>query len=394
MPLSLILVALAVVAGLGLGALLFRRPKDDGAAAEFRAFAENVAALAATQNQLSGRLAALGEGAATAQAELARTLAERLDAVTKGVGESLEKTSEKTGKALGDLETRLTRIDEAQKRLGELSGQVVRLQDILDNKQRRGAFGEQILDQLVADALPKGIYEFQVGLSPGTRVDCLIRLPHPPGPVAIDAKFPLESYRAFVAAAEDAGRVAAGRKLSSDMQKHVSDIAEKYIVPGETADIALLFLPSEAIYADLHREFANVIENARRRRVYIVSPNTLMAMLTAIGAILKDARVREQAGIIQTEVGRLKDDVARLLDRVENLKKHFGQAEKDLKEVEISAGKIGRKADHIGALPLQDETTSESKSLGGRPEATPEFGRGDPAAMLPLSAPSGDEPRG
>lgn len=389
MTLSLILVVLAIVAGLGLGALLFRRPKDDGAA-EMRAVADKVEALSATQNQLAGRLAALGEGAAAGQAEFARTLAERLDAVTKGVGESLEKSSEKTGKVLGDLETRLTRIDEAQKRLGELSGQVVRLQDILDNKQRRGAFGEQILDQLVADALPKGIYEFQVGLSPGTRVDCLIRLPHPPGPVAIDAKFPLESYRAFVAAAEEAGRVAAGRKLSIDMQKHVSDIAEKYIVPGETADIALLFLPSEAIYADLHRDFANVIENARRRRVYIVSPNTLMAMLTAIGAILKDARVREQAGIIQTEVGRLKDDVARLLDRVENLKKHFGQAEKDLKEVEISAGKIGRKADHIGELPLEDEGLSESKGLSAETEATPGLGRRAGGPALPFSPPAGE----
>ncbi len=391
MTLPFILLAAVVVASLGLGIFLFRRLRTGGGATEFQAVAEKVEALAATQNQLAGRLAALGEGAAAAQAELTRTLAERLDAVTKGVGESLDKTTEKTGKALGDLETRLARIDEAQKRLSELSGQVIRLQDILDNKQRRGAFGEQILDQLVADALPKGIYEFQVALSPGTRVDCLVKLPHPPGPVAIDAKFPLESYRAFVAATEDAARTTAGRKLSADMHKHVSDIAEKYIVPGETADIALLFLPSEAIYADLHRDFANVIENARRRRVYIVSPNTLMAMLTTIGAILKDARVREQAGIIQTEVGRLKDDVVRLLERVQNLKRHFAQVEKDLKEVEVSAGKIGRKADHIGALPLEDEGVSESKTLNEAIESTPVLARRPAGPALPFSAPG--EPR-
>lgn len=387
MTLPLILLAAVILASLGVGILLFWRLRADRATAEFQTVAERVEALAASQNQLAGRLAALGEGAAAAQAELSRTLAERLDAVTKGVGESLEKTTEKTGKALGDLETRLVRIDEAQKRLSELSGQVIRLQDILDNKQRRGAFGEQILDQLVADALPKGIYEFQVALSPGTRVDCLVKLPHPPGPVAIDAKFPLESYRAFIAATEDAGRTTAGRKLSADMHKHVSDIAEKYIVPGETADIALLFLPSEAIYADLNRDFANVIETARRRRVYIVSPNTLMAMLTAIGAILKDARVREQAGIIQTEVGRLKDDVVRLLDRVENLKRHFAQAEKDLKDVEVSAGKIGRKADHIGALPLEDEGESESRTLNEEIETAPRLGRRPAGPALPFSAP-------
>jgi DNA recombination protein RmuC len=364
-------VALAALAGVA-GALLVAATLGRGRAGDFRnaemeRLTQLAASMAAAQNQLAGRLGQLAESSATAQAELGRTVAERLDAVSRRLGESLTTSADKTSETIGALQTRLAVIDAAQQNLTALSSQVIGLQDILDNKQARGAFGEQILENLVKDTLPESIYEFQATLSNRSRVDCLIRLPNPPGPIAIDAKFPLESYRALVEATDDATRSIAARSFVTDMQKHIADIAGKYILPGETAEGAILFLPSESVFAELHSRFPAVVESAWRKRVWIVSPTTMMATLTTIRAIVKDARTREQAGEIQKQVGMLMEDVARLGERVENLKKHFGQAEKDIREIETSAGRIASKAERIEGVQLEAaEPAVLTPSVGAR----------------------------
>jgi DNA recombination protein RmuC len=355
-----IVLAVALAGGIGatLSALLSRRgAADSSRQAEFARLTQLAETVAVAQNQLAGRLGQLADNATTAQAELGRSVAERLDAVSKQLGDSLTQSADKTTRSIGELQTRLVVIDEAQKGLTALSSQVIGLQDILDNKQTRGAFGEQILENLVRDALPDSIYEFQATLSNRTRVDCLIRLPNPPGPIAVDAKFPLESYRALTDAADEVTRVTAGRAFVTDMQKHIADVAGKYIVPGETAESALLFLPSEAVFAELHSRFPAVVEAAQRRRVWIVSPTTMMATLTTIRAVLKDARMREQAGEIQKQVSALTEDIGRLVDRVESLRRHFGQAEADIKQIETSADKIARKTERIEDLQLEAPET-------------------------------------
>jgi DNA recombination protein RmuC len=222
----------------------------------------------------------------------------------------------------------------------------------LSNKQARGAFGEIQLQDLVKSALPPSAYRFQATLGNGKRADCLIQLPNPPGSIVIDAKFPLESYRALIAAKDDAGRTAAGRQLIADVSKHVNDIAERYIVPGETAESALMFLPSEAVYAELHANFAKVVEHSYAKRVWIVSPTTLMATLNTVRAILKDAQMQEQASVIQNEVLIMLGDVGRLDQRVENLEKHFGLAEKDIREIRVSAEKISKRGERITEIEL------------------------------------------
>ena len=236
---------------------------------------------------------------------------------------------------------------------------MVGLQDILSNKQARGAFGEIQLQDIVTGALPPSAYELQAGLGNNTRVDCLLKLPNPPGAIGIDAKFPLESYKALREARDDASAVQARRAFGADVIKHVKDIAEKYIVPGETAESALMFLPSEAVYAELHANFRNVIEESFRRRVWIVSPTTLMATLNTVRAVLKDARMREQAGVIQAEVQKLLGDVGRLDDRVGRLNKHFDQTAEDIRQIRISTDKVTKRAERIDEIQLGDERPTE-----------------------------------
>src|SRR5215475_6214120 len=268
-----------------------------------------------------------------------RSLREQEQALSKVVNERLDRSEKATGQVVTDLRERLARIDEAQKKIGELSTQVVGLQEILSNKQARGAFGEVQLNDLVTTALPPGAYAFQSTLSNGSRVDCLLRLPNPPGPIAIDAKFPLESYQLLrsVKAGDAQGLAAAQRAFQLAMRKHIVDIRDKYILPGETAESALLFLPSEAIYAELHANFAAVVDESYKARVWIVSPTTMMATLNTVRAVLKDVRMREQAGEIQKLVELMMGDTKRLQERVDNLKRHFTQTEKDLRDIDISA---------------------------------------------------------
>ncbi|MBN9488088.1 MAG: DNA recombination protein RmuC [Alphaproteobacteria bacterium] len=278
-----------------------------------------------------------------------RSLREQEQALSKVVSERLDRSEKATGQVVTDLRERLARIDEAQKKIGELSTQVVGLQEILSNKQARGAFGEVQLNDLVQSALPPSAYEFQSSLGNGARVDCLLRLPNPPGSIAIDAKFPLESYRLLraVAPGDTQGLTSAQRAFQQAMRKHINDIRDKYIVSGETAESALLFLPSEAIYAELHANFASVVDESYKARVWIVSPTTMMATLNTVRAVLKDVRMREQAGEIQKMVGLMMDDVRRLDERVDRLKTHFAQTEKDLREIDISTDRITKRGERI-----------------------------------------------
>ncbi len=329
--------------------------------------------------ELAGRLAQMAETQAAQQAmlaermqaqerALAKAMDERLAEVSRRVGENLTVSAEKTSATLHDLRERLAVIDAAQKNLTELSTQVVGLQDILSNKQARGAFGEVQLHDIVAAALPAEAYAFQAVLSNGRRADCLLNLPNPPGPIAIDAKFPLDGYQALRDAADDAARKLAARRFADDVGKHIKDIADRYIIAGETAESALMFLPSEAVYAELHANFRAVVEDSYRSRVWIVSPTTLMATLNTVRAVLKDVQMRKQAGRIQKEVGSLLADVGRLDDRLKKLFTHINQAHGDIAPVQTSMDKIASRAERIEAVQLG---APDAPEIAHRPPEAP-----------------------
>jgi DNA recombination protein RmuC len=292
--------------------------------------------------------------------EAQRTLSERLDALSKQLGSSLKENTDKTAETLGGIQTRLTVIDEAQKNISALSGHVVSLQQVLSNKQARGAFGQGRMESIIADAFPVGVYEFQATLSNGARPDCTIKLPGSKTVIIIDSKFPLECFSALAAAANDAERRAAEARVRADIGKHVKDIAGKYLIPGETQTPALMFVPSESIYAELYDGFLDVIQKAQTAQVTIVSPNILNLVVSTIRAMLKDTRMREQANLIQKEVGALVNDVKRLGDRVENLQRHFNQAETDIKDITVSTAKIVSRGDKIGNFELASPENAPS----------------------------------
>jgi len=349
--LILLVLAFAVAAAGALVAFaLMRGRTESGARSD-----DIVERLATSQATLSGRLDQMATGTAAAQAELRRALDERLADVAKRVGDSLGEQGRHQQTALEGLKERLVVIDSAQKNIAELSGQVVGLQEILSNKQARGAFGEVQLENLVSSMLPPSAYKLQAQVGENRRVDCLIVLPNPPGPIAVDAKFPLEGYRALRGAEDDTARTQAGRTFSASVLKHVTDIADRYIVPGETADSALMFIPSEAVYAELHANFPDVVDKSYRKRVYMVSPTTLMATLNTVRAILRDARMREQAHVIQQEVVKMLDDVGRLDDRVGSLERHFDQAGRDIEQIRTSAKKITGRGTRITQIELSDD---------------------------------------
>lgn len=316
-----------------------------------------------TQNELAGRLSQLSENNASQQTILTtaiheqkmsmlKMLDERLLEVTKNVGQGLQQSSEKTAQTLSDLRERLAKIDVAQQKISSLSEQVVSLQEVLSNKQARGAFGEIQLNDLVTSILPPSAYSFQAVLSNQKRADCILKLPNPPGTIVIDSKFPLESYQQLRQASNDREKNEAERFFKASVLKHIKDISEKYIIPGETAESALMFLPSESVYAELHANYIDVIEASYRARVWIVSPTTLMATLNTVRAILKDAYMREQAGVIQKEVGCLIEDISRLDERIENLSRHFDMAGKDIGEIKISSSKISKRIEKIEDIEL------------------------------------------
>jgi DNA recombination protein RmuC len=303
--------------------------------------------IAATQNEIAGRFAQALAG----QSELQNLLAGRIDALDGRLGASLKETAAKTAETLGGIQTRLTVIDEAQKNIANLSGQVVSLQEILANKQMRGAFGQRQMESIIADALPPGMFEFQASLSNGNRPDCIIRLPGAKTVIIIDSKFPLESF-ALLRAADESDRRAALARVRTDVQKHVKDIASKYLIPGETQTPAIMFVPSESIYADLHEFCTDIMQFAQREQVVIVSPNILMLAIVTVQTVMKDARMREQANLIQREVGLLLKDVRLLGERADKLQRHFNQADGDIKDLLVSAGKISGRAEKIEKVEL------------------------------------------
>ncbi|MEM1234384.1 MAG: DNA recombination protein RmuC [Pseudomonadota bacterium] len=313
------------------------------------------------QQQLAGGLTHVSEAQAAQQAQMMQLMETRLAQVTERMNENLTNSAKATATSLGALQQRLQAIDKAQDNITKLSGDVLGLQDILSNKQTRGAFGEIQLAEIVSKALPPDGYSLQATLSNGRRADCLIHLPNPPGPIAVDAKFPLEAYEALRHAATDADLQHAARRLRSDVRAHIKAISDRYILEGETADGALMFLPSEAIYAELHANFPELVREGFAARVWIVSPTTCMATLNTMRAILKDARMREQAGAIRKELAALFEDVDRLGARVGNLDRHFGQAQKDIEEIKISATKAGTRARRLDAFDfesIEDDTPS------------------------------------
>ena len=315
------------------------------------------------QAELAGRMSQLSESSARQQGHIAeaineqkisvlKLMDEKLLAVTKSVGDGLQQSTDKTAETIKDLRERLAKIDVAQQKISHLSEQVVSLQEVLSNKQARGAFGEIQLNDLVKSILPPSAYEFQCVLSNQKRADCVLKLPNPPGTIVIDSKFPLESYQALRNANSEREKIEAERFFKASVLKHIKDIAEKYIIAGETAESALMFLPAESIYAELYTNFTDVVEVSYRSKVWIVSPTTLMATLNTVRAVLKDATMREQAGVIQKEVGTLVEDICRLDDRVESLSKHFEQAAKDIGDIRISSSKISRRIDKIEDIEL------------------------------------------
>ena len=315
---------------------------------------QRVQSLSDGQHQLAGGLNHVSEAQAAAQTNMLQLMEQRLSQVSNQMTENLQGSARRTAHSLGELQERLATIDKAQENITRLSGDVLTLQDILSNKQTRGAFGEIQLTDIVSKALPKDSYALQHTLSNGKRVDCLIHLPNPPGPIAIDSKFPLEAYEALRNAASDWEVNEAAKALRVAVKKHIKDIAEKYILDGETADGALMFLPSEAVYAELHANFPELVREGFEARVWIVSPTTCMATLNTMRAILKDARMREQAGAIRRELGLLYKDVDRLGTRVENLDRHFGQAAKDISDIKISADKAGRRARRLDNFDFEE----------------------------------------
>ena len=320
---------------------------------------EQISVIMQANASLESRIKTMSEVHSSQQEKMQNTLDKRLDNVSVRLGESLEKSTETTGKSLGELKERLTVIDQAQKNITELSGQMVGLQDILSNKQARGAFGEIQLNDLVSSILPPSAYEFQATMENGKRADCLIKLPNPPGSIVVDAKFPLESYHRLHNAENDAEFKKAQSFFKADILKHVKDISEKYIINGVTAESALMFLPSEAVYAELHSNFLDVVEKSYRVKVWIVSPTTLMATLNTVRAVLKDARMREQAGVIQKHVTTLIDDVERLDERVEKLRTHFDRADKAIDTISTSSRKITSKITTIEKIQMEEEGSVE-----------------------------------
>jgi DNA recombination protein RmuC len=314
----------------------------------------------AVQEQIA-RIAAQEAAVADRLTQAERSLTEAIKGQNESLSVALSSQTERMTTSLGatsaEIKERLAVIDAARGNIEALGNQVNTLAGILGNKQARGAFGESQMEQIIADRLPSEAFTLQATLSNNRRADCLIHLPNPPGPIAIDSKFPLESWLMLRDAADDATRTQRLRQFSTDVQKHIKDVADRYIIAGETAEGALIFVPSEAIYAELHTSLVSLVSDATRRGVYIVSPTTLWAVLGTMRALLRDVRLRTEAGRIRKEVDRMLADVGRLEDRTDSLRKHFGQVQKDVEQIETSTNAIKRGGQRIADLELEDPPT-------------------------------------
>ncbi len=278
----------------------------------------------------------------------------RLGEISGKVSERLDEGFKKTNETFANVMARLATIDEAQKKIDGLTTNVVTLQELLGDKRSRGAFGEVQLEALVRNILPPGAYEFQATLSNKSRADCLLTLPEPTGKVAVDSKFPLENYnRMFDSALAESERTMATRAFKADVKKHIEDIASKYIIEHETSDGAVMFLPAEAVFAEIHAYHGDLVDYAMQKRVWIVSPTTLMAVLNTARAVIKDVETRRQVHIIKEELSRLGKDFGRFEERMKKLAAHINQANEDVREVSISSDKISKRFRQIEAVDLE-----------------------------------------
>ena len=352
----IVLAGLALLASLVVIAVRALRRHDAEAADK------QLVELARLQTETAVRIEGMRDLLAGRQAELHRAVNERLDSVSHHLNQSMTTSRQHTVESLQKLNERLVVIDNAQRNITDLASQVTSLQGVLTNKQQRGAFGQGRMELIVQDALPKGCYEFQLTLSNKSRPDCAVFLPDR-RPLVIDAKFPLEAITAFREAKSDEERKQAAARLRQDLGRHVGTIADKYLIPGETQDLALMFVPSESIYADLHDGFEDIVQKAFRSKVVIVSPSLLMLAIQVVQQIQRDARMREAADQIHAEVGHLMDDLKRLHERVAKLQQHFGQANEDVRQILISAEKIERRGTRIQEVEFEGEDRPAAEAV-------------------------------
>jgi DNA recombination protein RmuC len=366
-PLVLVILSasLAVLVVLGVYGAARRRAAARAASAEAQ-----MTALIQSQTEMQGRIAAIADIFGTRQYELNQSINQRIDGMTQRIGASISEQTRQTHENLRSLQERLAVIDTAQTNIQGLAKDMAGLQQILANKQTRGAFGQARMETIVADGLPMGAFEFQATLSNGARPDCIIRMPNDQPGLAIDAKFPLEAWNAMRAAATPEAKRQAALQFRRDLDVHIKDIAGKYLIGGETQDTAFLFVPSESIFADIHEHFESVVQKAHRARVVIVSPSLLLLSIQVIQAILRDHRMREQAHLIQGEVVRLMEDLSRLDERVRKLHGHFTTTQKDIDDILISSDKLKRRGGKIEALDLQDMVPS-TPSTSSTPSSVP-----------------------
>ncbi|MCX7306171.1 MAG: DNA recombination protein RmuC [Hyphomicrobiales bacterium] len=332
-----------------------------------------IAELVRQQVEMHGRMSQMNDALTARQAELNLSLGQRLDSMTGRIGLTITEQTKSTHESLAKLQERLAVIDSAQNNIQSLAGQVVQLQAILSNKQTRGAFGQSRMEAIVADGLPQGAYEFQATLSNGSRPDCLVKMPNGTPSLVIDAKFPLEAWNAIRAAAEaenagDAPKYAA-QAFRRDVEYHIKAIADKYLIAGETQETAFMFVPSESIFAEIHENFEAVVQKAHRARVVIVSPSLLMLSIQVVQSILKDARMREQAHLIQGEVSRLMDDLSRLDERVRKLQTHFALTSRDIEQIVTSTEKVTRRGQRIKDVELGADAIDEAEVSRALPAA-------------------------
>ena len=352
---ELLLAALLVLAAVLITAWVMRR----GRSREAQELQKHLSEMRGEQSRLQGRLAQFAEDSERRDANFASVLDSRLAGVTDRVGKSLEHVQSRNSENLSKLHERLGLIDQAQNNIKALAGEVSGLQSVLSNKQARGAFGEKQMQDLIRAFLPARAFSFQHTLSNNTRVDALIHMPESHGDVAVDSKFPMESWRRMIEADGSFEADSAERNFRNDMMKHVKDISRKYLVEGETYELALMFLPSDAIFAELHNNFDAVVDKAFSQRVIIVSPTTFMATLHTMQAVMNDAEIQKNAALIKREVSVMADDVARLDERVARLQKHFRMADKDMSDIQISSRKISSRAKKIGTVDFETDTIED-----------------------------------
>lgn len=338
-----------------------RAEADTASAERIHELESHLSLLLKSQGEMTGRMQTMAEVFGSRQSDMMRAVNERLDGMGHKLGLSMADTTKRTHEGLRQLHERLAVIDRAQKTITDLSGQVVELQAILSNKQTRGAFGQGRMEAIIQDQLPPTAYDFQATLSTGVRPDCLVHMPNGAPSLAIDAKFPLEAFNLIRNAKSDEDLRYAQTQFRRDFTKHIQDIREKYLVPGETQDTAFLFVPSESVFAELNENFEDLVQKSHRARVVIVSPSLLLLSIQVIQAVLRDAKMREQAHLIQAEVAHLMDDVGRLNDRVVKLQTHFGQANKDIDQILISTDKITKRSRKIEDLELGELPETEKK---------------------------------